>query len=376
MIENRNQFYLYDRWYYLTNETEDKLSYSSNPEDRRNGNILEVDKTKNKISIIYLSNNKTLGKLEMTQLESLKIKLNYSQYECKELAINDDIYNNLLFELVTITNPKHTEEKIEIVFKKKKKLNKICYREPKFPMNRKINLNELETDIYETYLFKQMVDHSNIIMPKIIKLINEPIEEEKQPDIKIEDSNLDRVKNLKVPEDIHVYDRKYHLVKTENDIIYYESTGCEISNLEIKVDTNNMNILGIELKMKDIEEEKHKYTIQIYKDKENNIAARYCNRKKTNVYLNHEKLEQARIHSEIAFDANNHNVVNKIKIDSQNKHYNLVAHPSSGYIDKEGNQYKVYCNDYVEFQSMGPFIGGIYKHVENSIFKEKELIKK
>ena len=39
MLENKEQFYLFDRWYYLVNEKNDRLSYSSNPDNQQDSII-------------------------------------------------------------------------------------------------------------------------------------------------------------------------------------------------------------------------------------------------------------------------------------------------------------------------------------------------
>lgn len=372
MVENRNQFYLYDRWYYLINETENKLIYSSNIDSKTDCNKLEIDKENNKINIIYISDNKTLGKLEINYNNPTQIKFHYSQYECYEMKINEEIYENIIYELYATRSRKETPEKTEIKFTKKKKLNKLCYREPNFPMDKRIKIDEVNFKTEQVKNFQQLVDYHQGKINKIIKLIQQPKETKSS---KTEDA----IKTLEIPETIMVYDRPYSFVKQDDQKLLYRNENCEITNLEIKLDTTDMRVLDIKFVSKELEHEQPpRYIIEIFPNEIDGLTARYHNCKAREIYINDKKVKHVKIKSATIFNCECENIETKLKLEIRNKSYDLVSSPinSSLFQDKSTNMYKIYCNYYLYFQSMIPYIPDIYKHVKNSIFKEKELIKK
>ena len=378
MVENKMQFYLHDRWYYLTNETDDKFVYSSNPQDKENRNILEIDKNTYKLSIVYLSKKKALGKLEMSQLENSSVRLHYTQYETKEVIVNDELYANLLFELFAVIDKRSIIEKAEIKFAKKKKLNNICYREPKIPINKRLNINELDLDIAEVDFFQEIANYPNVIMAKIKRIASEKTMVKETHPAEDPKDNKTKIVNLEVPQKLHVYDRIYHLVEVDDKIIHYENDNCEISNLDIKIDDSNTQILEIILRVTEKENELPRHIIKIFPNKQNGITARYIMPQKAKISLNDITLEKAKVCSEVVFDSSRENIKSGIEIDSRKRHYKLVSHPVriGYYLDALGNSYKVYNNDYIEFQLMIPYIYNIYNYIEKNLLKEKELIKK
>jgi len=370
MVESKKQFYLYDRWYYLLEEKENKLIYISKKENKKDGNRIEIDKENNKINIIFISNAKTTGKLEINCGNSNNIRFHYSQYECQEICVNDEVYGNLIYELYANRDNRKTTDKIEVKFSKKRNLNKICYREPLISIEKRIQLQDIDFNTKEIEFFKEIIDIAAVWIPKLLKLTQET---EKQ-----EATINNKIKEIYIPETLQVYDRMYSFVRQENETILYVNNQYGITNLEIKVNPSDMVVSNIKFVTKDTnDKEPPKHIIQI-RSNEKGLQARYHNCKKTNVYVNGIKLEEARIKSEIEFDSKNQNTATKLDIETKYDKYKLVAHPDkcNQYQDEETNIYEIYSNYHNDFQSMIPYIPGIYRHVQNSIFKEKELIKK
>ena len=101
MIENRNQFYLYDRWFYYLKETDDKICYTSKPNNPQSGIMIEKYKNIKNIEILYLKNKKMISRLSISDITKKNIDIVYKDQEAQTISVHDNIHTNLLVELKT-----------------------------------------------------------------------------------------------------------------------------------------------------------------------------------------------------------------------------------------------------------------------------------
>lgn len=370
MVENKKKIYFCDRWYYLVNETEDKLTYTTNQKNKMEGNLLEINKNSKQIQIIYLQKNKAVAKLEISNNDN-NINLHYMEYECNEIEVNNEIYTNLLIELFATRKKHNYKGDFKIKFSKKKKLNKMCYRTPDFPIDNEIDLNSVKIDIKRIEEFK---DLTTWLPNNIDKVLNNVFSSEQD----IEKEEIKEIVRLEIPQELEIYDRVYNFIKQNDNKLIYENTEDDIINLEIKVDTINFVLQNVELITKAKNQTKNiKNSIQIFPNLENGITAKYVTSKKTNINLSGKIIEDAKIDSEVIFDKNYEKVSSNISIKAGKTQYDLIEHPyiKKNYVDNEGNIYHIGCSEFARFQGISSFASRIYKRIEKNIFKEKELIK-
>lgn len=370
MVENKKRIFLYDKWYYLINETEDKLSYSTKPKNKLDGDLLEFNKKTHEVQIIYFSNGKTLGKLEISSIDNPDMTFHYTQYECHDLIIDKELYTNLLMELFMKSEKGNIDRNPQVIFTKKKKLNKMCYREPKIPLDKKIDLESANLE-------SKMIDNLVEFIPMFPRYREKFIfEEEKET---VVNKELNHVISLVIPQDLEVYDRIYHLIESNESKYIYENREDGVNHLEVKIDPISLVLSNINLQIKDNKNNKtDKSVIQIIPNKENGITARYTNRKNLKINLNGTKLEKVKIHAEVIYDSNSRKIGNNIEIEAGKEAYQLNGHPiyKTEYIDSEGNVYRINNGDFARFQGLSNFACGIFKYVEKSFFREKQLMKK
>lgn len=372
MVENKKRFYLCDRWYYLINETDNKLVYTTNLKNKMDGNLLEISKENHQIQIIYLSKNKAIAKLEINNVDSQNIDFHYIEYECNQIDVNDEIYTNLLIELFASRKKFDSKGNVEILFTKKKKLNKMCYRTPDFPIDKKTDVKSIKIDLKKITEFQELTTY----IPNNINKILGKIFSDEQIN---ENEDIKEISRLVIPQELEIYDRVYSFVEKTDNKLLYTNDEDDIINLEIKVDTINFILQDITLVTKAKNQNKAaKNLIKIFPNLENGITAKYYTNKKSNINMGGKIIEDAKIDSEVIFDGNEQKISHTLSIKAGKQQFELTRHPHlmNNYVDNEGNIYHIGCSDFARFQGISGFACKIYKRIENSIFKEKELIKK
>lgn len=372
MFETKKKFFLYDRWYYLIKNTQDKVVYSSSPETKQEGNLIEIDKNTHDIGIIYFINKKASAKLKITDFDTLNPKFKYSQYECSDLIIDNELYSNLLIELNIETQNGRINDNSKISLTKKKKIKRICYREPKISLNKKHALSSIN---FKSEPVENIIKFIEVFKLNI-KTLSDAIKVEENQTL---ESKPREVVRLETPQSLYVYDRAYHLIESFKDKYIYENAEEEIMNLEIKIDTNNQTLAYIKLQEKDsIYDENYKHIIELVPTKENGVCIKYRNLKSLNILANSEMISKAKLQAELVYDSENTVVEDTLEIESKHNKYKLNAHPIllSEYLDKEGNLYHISNSAYARFQCIAPLAFHVFKNIEKGFFQEKELIKK
>lgn len=363
---DKKRFYLYDRWFYLLQETEDKLKYTSVIKETSNGIKIEIDKNTKMVDILYFQSNKLLAKLSVTDITDKNIHFHYEDKEPQEIMINDNIYVNLLVELFADANIKNNKSNSKEVIKitRKKKLNKMCYREPDFPLDKEIDINniKIKSDILAYYL--GVIESLNRYIPKLEVCLENTNEE------KIVSINHP-IKNLVIPDSIYLYDRNYKFVNREENIIHYINKEDGITNLEIKLDPNDYYLSSVSFIMSE-EKKNSKNVLEILPNDIGGITVKFNNEKKKKLRISYQDYENATFNYTMIYDKDDKKVSNLVEILSDNEKLSLTYHPifTNVYVDCEGNEYRISNQDFARLSGIASFGPGIFKGIEKKLTKE------
>lgn len=368
MVENKKKAFLCNRWFYLVKETEDKLFYSTNKNQKQvvgKTVNLEIKKETNEMTIIYLQKQKTFG------VTSYPIQLHYLQLECENMIVNDNTYTNLLIELSASIDNIYSVPKngYEICFHKKKKNKELCYQEQNFPMDTKLNTKDFIINSEAVKEFQKLVSTFSRTVTAINQYILHP---EKEIPNQIEEESNKEIRNLEIPQELMVYDRVYHLTKTQDSLFIYENNEDGIYNLEIRVDTDNLKFGDIRFKIK--KSKGSKGSIQICSNDQNEILTSLSQRDIKEVVLNEEILHKANISSLVIYNNEGTLISNDVNITSQEGNYHLEQHPDLKrfYVDEEGMLYSIGNSEYHEYSSICSFSYGIFHSIEKRLIKKRE----
>ena len=369
MVEKTNRFYLYDRWFNFIKETDDKIVYSSNKKKKGNSINVEIDKETSDMSILYLSDKKMLAKLDITDIDTDSINFHYQEQEPQLITINDNVYVNLILELTTsIDRTKFISEKIVRV-NKKKKLNKMCYLEPDFPINEDINLKDVDIDSDMFSYFLNLIDYIKGYVRSLETLMEKDKKTSTIAKLKQEE------KNLVIAEELFIYDRNYNLVARDDRTLYYENHQDGITNLEIKMDPNKY-LTSINFV---IENETPfrtgKNLLQIIRNDLGGVTVRFTNRKKSSLRISGDTFkdyDDAKFKYETVYDQESNVVYNNVEVVADNDEYSLTYHPSLSniFIDENGNAYRINGQDFCLLDSISSFAPGIFENVEKTLTKK------
>ena len=369
MKKQLKRFYMYDRWFEFEKETEDKYIYTS--AKRKKGSIihLEAFKDNKNIDILYLKDKVMIAKLSLENIDTDNIHIHYQEQEPQLITINDNIYVNLILELFTdIEKGRLVSDKV-VKVNKKKKLNKMCYLEPDFPINEEIDLHEIEieSDVFDYFL--NLIEY----IKGYIKSLEFLMEHE---DKKINPTRfINKKYKLNIAEELYIYDRSYTFVSKDDRTLFYENHEEGITNLEIKIDPNKY-LTSINFIM-----ENHsgitdnKDVFQIIRNELNGVTVRYLNRKKSNLRITGDEFkdyDSAKFRGISVYDSEANKVFDNIEIRAQNDEYVLSSHPvlSNVYIDEYGKTYRVNGQDFSKLDAMSDFAPGIFENVEKTLLKK------
>lgn len=363
MVENRNKFYLHDRWFELENDKNGILIYVSIPKTASNMVKLELNTQTNELTLFYLKNKKVISKIIITDITQKDIELHYSDEVCELLEIGDNKYDNLAIEMFTNIKNDSISRDYQIMFTKKDISSNYDWVDPVLPINEKINMNDIDFSSNKVSNFIDFACGFPIGIKKLREIISQ------QPKEKSE-TELTGIKEIVIPQEIIVYDRTYHLVKVSENKIFLTNTQDGIRNLEIKYDPTSFVLKDVSIKMKS----KNK-TDQIIRIKPNNldgITVKYYTKIKEEVFVNDRKIEEAKIRSDMIFDSNNEKVQTSILISNDDDQLKLLEHPfiRNNYSDGNGNLYTVRNSGYNMFYGIASFAPGIIYGIEEKVFKK------
>lgn len=377
MMESKNKLFLCNRWFYLIKENEDTLFYSTSKDDKNNKKSvrLEFNKKDKTIKIIYLKKQRTLGIIEISDITSYPIYFYYKQLECDDIIINNEMYNNLLIELFTskLKDNDISKQIIEVCFSKKKKMNSICYKEPEIPYNEKINIDSINTDASMIKEFRDVVDTFYRMSSSLGKYVLNTNNQEESTCKQVEEMPFEQMKRIVIPQEIVVYDRKYHLVGTKNNSVNYENKDCGIYNLIIGLDFNNKELADIKIKIKKGKQQDG--IIKIYQNEQKEIVATLSQRNIKEMGLNQNVLHNANIKSTVVHNNEGKITCNEATITSEEGNYFLERHPNYTvfFTNEEGILYSIKNSDYDEYSSIISYSQGIFHSIEKKLIKKDTI---
>lgn len=365
MVETQKKFYLYDRWYECQGEKNGKLIYFSIPKNASKRIKIELNSKTNEMTLFYFKDKKVIRKIMVTDITQRDIKLHYSDEVCDLLEIGDNKYDNLAVEVFASIKDDSTSHDYQIMFTKKDEESKFAWVDPIFPINEKIDMNEVECSSDKVNDFIEFACHFPIDIRKLRNFISQQKSEKK----KVE---LSEIKEIVIPQEITVYDRVYHLVKVSENKIFLTNTQEGIRNLEIKYDPISLVLEGISIKMKD----KNK-TERVIKIKPNNldgVTVKYYTKIKETVLINNRKIDGVKVRSNMIFD-NNNKVQVSISISNEEEEFYLLEHPliRNNYSDGDGNLYTVRNSGYNIYYGIASFAPGIINGVKEKVFQKTKI---
>lgn len=371
MLENKNRFYLYDRWFYLLKETEEKLTYTSVVKDSSSGILIEIEKETNDMSILYFEQKVLIAKLDITDTNSKNIKLHYQDQEPQQIIINDNVYVNLLLELYTnIENDKLNSKKMVIINRMRKfdKEKRMCYCEPTFPIDKEVDLKtlDIESDVFNYFL--ELIDYIKSYIKSIDKITKE--EEKVVEPLPLKTS----INKLVIPEELYIYDRNYKFVGKDEKTIYYENHEDCINNLELKLDPNKyLSSINFIFEEKGIKNSK--MIFQIIRNELNGVTIKFYNHKKSQLRVSgkeYKNYDNAKFINVITYDEKRVKTFSNLEIKADQEEYNLTQHPyfTNTYIDEYGNEYRISSQDFAKLDNMTSYAPGIFTGIEEQLIKK------
>lgn len=361
MVENKKRFYLYDRWFECQEETEEKMIYISIPRITTSNMKLELEKKENKMTIFSYKGRKLVNRIEISNIESSNIELHYIEEKCKNRELEESDYNDLLIELYAeIENGIIKNSQIKFIPKYKKH----NLGDSSILLNEKTNLSDLNIKSKKVEDFLDFVRSFIIHRKKLVDILT------KDPKIEREKSQP-LIREILIPQELEVYDRAYHLVKTQENQIILMSQEEEARSLEIKFDPIALSLISICFKINNYDSQKG--ILQIIPNDLNGVTARYCTRRETKVRVGDKKIETPKIKSVVIFDENEQKISNTVSIITNEKELKLIEHPylKGNYTDGAGNLLTIGNSSYNTLLGIASFAPQIFKSVDKKIFVKK-----
>ena len=185
MLENRNKFFLHDRWFYFKKEIDGLRTYTTMVDDPKNGLILIYDRESNEVEIVAIKDEEFIAKLYISDITKSEISFHYKENTPQNIYIEDDLYVNLLLEAFVETKHGRIDKESLIRISKKKNLDKIVYLTPPLPLDEDIYLDKYKIESEMLSYFLELINSFNIFIKLLEKetiIQKEPV----LPNIKIE----------------------------------------------------------------------------------------------------------------------------------------------------------------------------------------------
>lgn len=375
MVESKERIFLCNRWFYLVDETDECFFYSTNINSKKSVNFsikLELNKKTNEMKLIYFNKNKAIGIINISSIRDYPITFHYSQLVPEEMQINQNTYFNLLIELIGSMDDRYSISKdYKILFHKSKKMSKLCYREPDFPLETELNINDIDIN---TRFLNQFIDLVSLF-GHTLAYINEHLlgsnkSEEAALEMAESISNQE-IKNLEIPQELMVYDRMYHFVEAKDSLYIYTNDEDGKYNLIVKVDHNDLKIDAIRFQ---IDKGTNKRgLIEIKRESQNELVTNLSQRGIPELHINQKIIVNATIRSLIVYNDLGAELSHEVDIYSNQKNYHLEKHPylSTFLLDEEGNFYDIINSQYKELSFICSSSANIFHNIERKIIKKK-----
>ena len=255
-----------------------------------------------------------------------------------------------------------------MTIKKKTNMNKMCYLEPDFPLNEKINIGVLDIDSYYFSYYKNICEYISVNRKKFIDYINSSAE-------KKEVTITNEVNELSIPNEIYYYDRIYKLVKQERNNAVFLNTEDYYNELKVNYDPTYKNITQISLDYKDSKTSQKKlFELKIVPNTFNGVTTTFKTNTKKTILLSNREVEQASFDSTLVYDDNNNLMSFNTKISAKKEVYNLTISPifRNVYSDEFGNEYHLVDRDYSYLLGIARFSFWAYQSVKKIFLTKNE----
>ena len=364
MVEDKYKFYFIDRWFYLVKETDELLRYATNPSKITSGIILE--KNNNNLDLFYYDNSKLVAKIYVSDINNSEIFIHYKDLVPQQNEINGEIYVNLLLNAFTMykNNRKRNFDKFYV--SKKKNLKKLCYREPDFLLDTTLDLCDFNVDSPSFNYYKIFADNFGLYVEKLKKCF---VKEKSESCIEFDN----KVKNLKLPDEIFLYDREYTLDKTKDNVILYTNYDDDLSELVMKYDYILNSLREIDITFKDDKNTKTRCEYKVVRNEYNGMDISFRNLVKSSLHVNQETIEAVLYNMYAKFDADSKPIEESLELMIDKKRLVLYPHPvlSNMYVDSEGNDYRVANGDFARLRNMYKFSNNVLSNLEKKLTLEK-----
>lgn len=364
MVEDKYKFYFIDRWFYLIKETDDLLRYSSNPSKSDNGIILE--KNGCNLDLFYFDKNELVSKIYISNIEDDEIFIHYKDLVPQQTEINGEIYVNLLLNAFTMYKNGRKRKMDKFYVTKKKNLKKLCYREPDFLLDTTLEQCDFNVKSPSFDYYLMFIDNFGLYIDKLKQCFTR---EKSESCIELEN----KVKNLKLPDEIYLFDREYTLDKSKDDVILYTNEDDEITELMLRYDYVLNRLNGIDISFKNSSNKKSRCEFKVTRNEYKGMDITFHNITKSSMHINQETIDGILYDMYAKFDESNSAIEESLQLIIGKKRIVLYPHPTftNMYVDNEGNDYRVANSDFARLRNMYKFSNNVLGNLEKKLTLEK-----
>ena len=365
MAEDKYKFYLCDRWFYLIKETDEVLKYSSTPNKPTSGITVEKSKADSSLQIFYYIKGKLYSKISVSSTLEPEIFFHYKDIIPHYTVINDEEYVNLLADIFSYIKYGNKVQEDQIYVRKKKNLHKLCYREPNFPLETTVSMNEIRATNSSIEYYLNLVSNFKLYIPNANEV------EENDDKFKISSGE---VKELNIPNSLYLFDREYTFVREELGKIYYFNDEDTETSLVLDYDYTYHYLESININFKENTGVKRTdCTYKAYRNECNGTTIIIGNNVKENININQQKVEDVKYRAVIKYDSAKNKISNYLEVIVNRKRKVFYSHPvfSSMFVDDEGNNYQIGNQNFARLKGMAGYSNNILNTVEKKLVKEK-----
>ena len=375
-MESRERIFLCGRWFFLIKETEDKLTYSTSHKNQSNNMLLEeeqnvlekhmllqVNKETLELNILCFEDDKMITKITINDLDKNTVLFHYKEKEPQLIKINNNIYANLILEANLAYKDLRSLDDIEIIVSRKRIMKKMCYLTPDFPTDKVLTPKDIEVESdYFTFL-KNLSEFIYVKKNRIIQLLDN------KNDFTCKETTIpNKIKKLKIEENIFFYNRNYTLVNQDKDTLYYKNNDDEETDLLVRFNAIYNNITDLYLSYKD----KMNYKLHVNKNSEGRFMIRFGNYENEQFNLSdNRQYDDFLYQAELIIDNEDHIQSFITKMSEKNRQYILMPVPnfSNTYVDELGVEHRIVNRNFCRLLGMAKFSGRAFTHVEKVLTK-------
>ena len=368
MLENKDKFFLYDRWFYFKKEKDSKLTYTSMLNDQNNGLILIYDSLTNEIEIISLKDDEFMAKLHISDITQKDIRYHYKESTPQNIYIEDDLYVNLLLEAFVETKQGRIDKESIIRVSKKKNLDKIVYCTPNIPLDEDLYLEKYKIESNMLNYFLELIDSFSIY---VSRLKEKKAKEKPTPSLLETKYEQPTISNLEKQETLYIYDRRYAFVDRKQSNLNYINKNDGEHRLRIRLDPNLYFLTGFSIES--INEKNHKYILSALYGENDRVIATFGSEGRVPFRISYNEEINTYVVFEGTYDKNAKNIDTQLKLEKASTLIILKPHPffSGVYTDQNGNEYR-FCNqDFSRLTGIADASPNILNYIKKELTKKK-----